>query len=126
MIAGSIIYLPEKGECTVGRKNCDILLNDQSISRLHAKFRIKVTILPICVSSTRSHIPQFQENEVTLEDCKSKYQTQHKGVYLTPLVEVKLSHQDLILFGTLNSKFQYDFNHITHYISVYLHCLLQF
>ncbi|XP_066139619.1 nibrin isoform X1 [Euwallacea fornicatus] len=87
---GEIIYLPDKGECTIGRKNCDILiLDDKSISREHAKLKIKV-------------------NQVTLQDCNSRYLTYHKGVEIAPNVEIRLNHMDLIQFGCQNSKFHFE------------------
>ncbi|KAG5898744.1 hypothetical protein JTB14_020938 [Gonioctena quinquepunctata] len=91
---GKIFYLLNQIEFVVGRKDCDILLqNDQSISRKHGVIRIK-------------------EDRVTLEDCGSKYKTIHRGVEVTPNKEIILKNDDVIQFGVISSKFifkQHDF-----------------
>ncbi|XP_066247418.1 nibrin [Euwallacea similis] len=88
--SGEIIYLPDRGECTVGRKDCDILiLDDKSISRQHAKLKIR-------------------GDQVTLQDCNSRYHTHHKGIEIAPNVEIRLNHMDLIQFGCQKSKFQFE------------------
>ncbi|KAL1491442.1 hypothetical protein ABEB36_012040 [Hypothenemus hampei] len=87
---GKTINISEEKVYTIGRKNCDILLeNDDSISRLHAKLTVK-------------------QNEVTLEDCKSRYSTLHITQKLIPFVPVHLKHLDLIKFGIFNSKFRFE------------------
>ncbi|KAH1024691.1 hypothetical protein HUJ05_004142 [Dendroctonus ponderosae] len=87
---GDSITLPEEKDYVLGRKNCDILiLNDQSISREHARLRVK-------------------DGSVTLEDSKSRYQTLYNGSKLEPFVPVNLKHMDLIHFGILQSKFRFE------------------
>ncbi|XP_074025637.1 nbs [Leptinotarsa decemlineata] len=84
---GKTFYLLNQNEFVIGRKDCDILLqNDQSISRRHAIIRIK-------------------ENHATLEDCGSKYKTQYRNKEISPNEEIRLKNNDIIQFGVISSQF---------------------
>ncbi|XP_053699506.1 nibrin isoform X1 [Synchiropus splendidus] len=86
---GETHYLLSGEEYTVGRKNCEILLlNDLSISRVHARFVATEQIL----------------NVMDL----SKYGTSVNNQLLSPNTLKRLESGDSITFGVFHSKFSVD------------------
>ncbi|XP_057665360.1 nibrin [Diorhabda carinulata] len=94
---GKTFYLINQNEFIIGRKNCDILIeNDTSISRAHAKICIK------------------DGHKVTIEDLKSTYKTFINKKELTPNVEVDLKENDKVQFGVFSSIFKF---HQIHFVT---------
>lgn len=92
---GKTYYLINQNEFVVGRKNCDILIeNDNSISRAHAKIYIK------------------DGQKVTIEDLGSKYKTSINKKELTPNVEFDVKEDDIVRFGGLGSIFIFHQIHL--------------
>ncbi|XP_019851017.1 PREDICTED: nibrin-like isoform X2 [Amphimedon queenslandica] len=84
--ADTVYYLPSGGSYTIGRKSTDIIiLEDQSISRLHALITVK-------------------DNNVVLKDEKSKFGTEVNGCKLSS--EQVLSNGDIIKFGQGTTSFK--------------------
>ncbi|KAM8826464.1 nibrin [Synchiropus picturatus] len=86
---GETHYLLSSVEHTVGRKNCEILLpNDQSISRVHARFIATEEVL---------YVLDF-----------SKYGTSVNNQLLSPNTLKRVESGDSITFGVFHSKFSVD------------------
>ncbi|MDD2499750.1 MAG: FHA domain-containing protein [Geobacter sp.] len=71
-----VVLLP----CTIGRKECDFILDDRLVSRRHAELK-------------------FVENEVVIEDLQSKNGTKVNG---TKMSSSKLTPSDLVSIGMTN------------------------
>ncbi|KAM9783295.1 nibrin [Neosynchiropus ocellatus] len=86
---GETHYLLHSKEYVVGRKNCEILLpNDQSISRVHARFTAA-------------------EQTLTVRDA-SKYGTFVNNQRLSENTAMSLKSGDSVTFGVFHSKFSVD------------------
>ncbi|XP_070574987.1 nibrin-like isoform X2 [Ptychodera flava] len=101
--ADQTYYLAVGKDHVVGRKDCDILIqNDQSISRKHSI---------LSVSHPESNLPQPQTlPDLTLKD-SSKYGTFINGNKAEVGSSIHLKHGDQIMFGCLKSnewKVQYE------------------
>jgi len=66
--------------CTIGRKDCDLILDDRLVSRRHAELKIV-------------------SNKLVLEDLESKNGTKVNG---TRIAKSQLAPNDLITIGTIN------------------------
>ncbi|EPS70085.1 hypothetical protein M569_04681, partial [Genlisea aurea] len=101
-------YIFQKGAYQVGRKGCDIIIDDRGVSRLHAEIIVDEMICG----------DQFlkSSSKVRLKDC-SKY-----GTFVTkaiassviklqecPNKESELVDEDLVAFGTGNARYKFAF-----------------
>ncbi|MBV5337591.1 MAG: FHA domain-containing protein, partial [Deltaproteobacteria bacterium] len=66
--------------CTIGRKNCDLILDDRLVSRRHAELK-------------------FIQNAVSIEDLESKNGTRVNGGKIT---SSQLLPNDLVSIGPIN------------------------
>ncbi|XP_035236770.1 nibrin [Anguilla anguilla] len=97
-VGGESYYLLPGKEYVVGRKNCEVLLqNDQSISRVHAH----LTVSP-------QNINQKQPVELTVKD-SSKYGTFVNEERLSNAISKVLRSGDRLTFGVFQSKFRVEY-----------------
>ncbi|GAB2287499.1 Mre11 complex subunit Nbs1 [Dionaea muscipula] len=104
-------YIFSKGTYKVGRKGCDVIINDKGVSRIHAEIFIDAMV---CLDS-----PEYKSSIINsyarIKDC-SKYGTNvgqngtsKKKVHECPNKETTLKDGDLISFGTGNFTYRFCF-----------------
>ncbi|XP_062522487.1 nibrin-like [Corticium candelabrum] len=89
------IYLLSGKEYRVGRKDCDVLLEDKSVSRFHAVLNV--------VSSTQSQNSHNANTNVSLTDKGSKFGTKVNDRQLAANETVAIHNGDVVMFGMQGS-----------------------
>ncbi|CAO2823350.1 unnamed protein product [Amaranthus hypochondriacus] len=116
--SGEKYFIYAKGTYKVGRKGCDVIINDKGVSRIHAELIIDSMEYVEPIEDRSSCLP----SKVRIRDC-SKYGTSIKRkcnikekLQDCPDKETFLEDGDLISFGTGTASFRFSYVPLVFYL----------
>lgn len=108
LLGTKAFYIFQNREYIVGRKECDILIKDDtSISRKHALLTIKVKRFETPFVVLLIIDIYFQNGKLYIKDLGAKYKTFINNVEVNASEVIELNINDEIKFGILNSVYMY-------------------